>query len=44
MAVIASYEPWMDGTCVKLDNENNIINFVTSKNLILIIQKIYTKQ
>lgn len=31
MAVIASYEPWMDGTCVKLDNENNIINFVTSK-------------
>ena len=31
MAVIASYEPWMDGTCVKLDNENNIIDFVTSK-------------
>ena len=31
MAVIASYEPWMDGTCVKLDNENNIIDFITSK-------------
>ena len=31
MAVIASYEPWMDGTCVKLDSENNIIDFVTSK-------------
>ena len=44
MAVIASYEPWMDGTCVKLDSENNIIDFVTSKNLILIIQKIYIKQ
>ena len=31
MAVIASYEPWMDGTCVKLDSENNIIDFITSK-------------
>lgn len=31
MAVIASYESWMDGTCVKLDKENNIVDFVTSK-------------
>ena len=31
MTVIASYESWMDGTCVKLDNENNVIDFVTSK-------------
>lgn len=31
MAVVASYKPWMDGTCVKLDNENNIIKFVSSK-------------
>ena len=31
MAVIASYESWMDGTCVKLNSENNIIDFVSSK-------------
>lgn len=31
LAVVAPYEPWMDGTCVKLDNKNNIIDFVTSK-------------
>ena len=31
LAVVAPYEPWMDGTCVKIDNKNNIIDCVTSK-------------
>lgn len=28
LALVAKYEPWMDGTMVHIDNENNIINFV----------------
>lgn len=28
LALVAKYEPWMDGTMVCIDNENNIINFV----------------
>ncbi len=28
LALVARYEPWMDGTMVRIDNENNIINFV----------------
>lgn len=32
-AVVAPYESWMDGTCVKLDNKNNIIDFISSKKL-----------
>jgi histidinol-phosphate/aromatic aminotransferase/cobyric acid decarboxylase-like protein/choline kinase len=31
LALVARYEPWMDGTMVKLDNENNIISFVPKK-------------
>lgn len=29
LALVAKYESWMDGTMVKIDDENNIVNFVT---------------
>lgn len=29
LALVAKYEPWMDGTMVCLDEDNNIINFVS---------------
>ena len=28
LALVAKYETWMDGTMVRLDNDNNIVNFV----------------
>lgn len=28
LALVAKYESWMDGTMVRIDNENNIVNFV----------------
>lgn len=28
LALVAKYETWMDGTMVKLDEDNNIVNFV----------------
>ena len=31
LAVVSEYESWMDGTCVKLDCENNVIDFITSQ-------------
>ena len=31
LALISKYEPWMDGTMVKIDNDNNILNFVHKK-------------
>ena len=31
LALVAKYQPWMDGTMVTLDDENNIINFVPKK-------------
>lgn len=31
VAVVAKYESWMDGTMVRIDNENNIINFIPQK-------------
>lgn len=31
-ASVAKYETWMDGTMVKIDNENNIISFVPKKS------------
>lgn len=31
LALVAKYETWMDGTMVRLDEENNIINFVPKK-------------
>ena len=29
LALVDKYEPWMDGTCVKLNGENHIVEFVT---------------
>ena len=29
LALVAKYENWMDGTMVKIDDENNIVNFIT---------------
>lgn len=31
LAVVAKYEPWMDGTVVTLDEENNILDFIGKK-------------
>lgn len=31
IALVAKYQTWMDGTMVKIDDENNIINFVPKK-------------
>ncbi len=28
LALVAKYETWMDGTMVRIDNDNNIVNFV----------------
>ena len=28
VALVAKYESWMDGTMVRIDEDNNIINFV----------------
>ena len=32
LALVDKYEPWMDGTCLKLDEEDNIVDFVSGKN------------
>lgn len=29
LALVAKYESWMDGTMVRIDDENNIVNFIT---------------
>lgn len=31
LAVVAKYESWMDGTVVKVDSDNSIINFIPKK-------------
>ena len=31
IALVAKYEPWMDGTMVCIDDDNNIINFIPKK-------------
>lgn len=31
LALVAKYESWMDGTMVRIDDENNIVNFVPKK-------------
>lgn len=31
VALVAKYETWMDGTMVRIDSENNIVNFVPRK-------------
>ena len=32
LALVDRYEPWMDGTCLRLDEEDDIIDFVSGKN------------
>lgn len=32
LAVVAKYETWMDGTIVRIDEDNNIINFVLKED------------
>lgn len=31
LALVAKYEAWMDGTMVRLDQDNNIVNFIPKK-------------
>lgn len=31
LALVAKYQTWMDGTMVRIDEDNNIINFITKK-------------
>ncbi len=31
LALVAKYETWMDGTVVRLDEDNNIVNFIPKK-------------
>ena len=31
LALVAKYETWMDGTMVRIDKDNNIVNFVPKK-------------
>ena len=31
LALVAKYRTWMDGTMVHIDDENNVVNFVTKK-------------
>ena len=31
LALVAKYEAWMDGTMVRIDHENNIVNFIPKK-------------
>ena len=32
VALVAKYQTWMDGTMVRLDDENNILNFIPKKS------------
>lgn len=31
LALVAKYQTWMDGTMVRIDEDNNIVNFITKK-------------
>lgn len=31
LALVAKYRTWMDGTMVRIDDENNVVNFITKK-------------
>ncbi len=33
LALVDEYKPWMDGTCLKLDSNDRIIDFISGKNL-----------
>lgn len=34
IAAVAKYDSWMDGTCVTIDNQNNILSFVSKEKMI----------
>ena len=34
-ALVSKYERWMDGTMVKIDGDNNIVNFINKKGFLL---------
>ncbi len=34
LAVVDKYKPWMDGTVVKLDKDENILNFIPKKHFV----------
>ena len=31
LALVDKYEPWMDGTCIRLDEEDNIVDFISGR-------------
>ncbi len=31
LALVDKYEPWMDGTCMRLDEDDNIVEFISGK-------------
>lgn len=31
LAVVSEYESWMDGTCIRLDDDNNVVDFISSQ-------------
>lgn len=31
LALVDEYEPWMDGTCIRLDEDDNIIDFISGR-------------
>ena len=33
VAVVAKYESWMDGTCVTVDEDHNILSFIEKENM-----------
>ena len=34
IAAVAKYESWMDGTCVTVDDDHNILSFVEKKDMV----------
>ena len=43
LAVVAKYQSWMDGTVVTLDEENNILNFISKKAFMFSLKDSYYK-
>lgn len=43
VAVVAKYQNWMDGTVVTLDEENNILNFISKKAFVFSQKDSYYK-
>lgn len=43
LAVVAKYQSWMDGTIVTLDEENNILNFISKKTFQFCDKDLYYK-